>query len=499
MKPISRLFASTAVSLCIALPAMADVTAPQIWERWKGMAQDLGQTMTVGSETMADGTLTLTDVAIGMKTADGTVDGTLANVTLAEQGDGTVAITMSPEYPLRVSMKPEGGAAVDFTLLISMPELKTIASGDDTTVRYDITGPELTATIDDMQPEGEPVSVDMTARMTELTGTYTVTEGDDLTFDGTLHAATLGFDMSGTDDEEGGFNASAAYSDVTTTSSGTGKGFAAMADPAKMFAEGATYASTYTHGGGSLTVTGDDPESGSFNWKSTTESGNLTASVKEGLFEYLGGAKGLNMAVSGDQIPFPELTAAMDEFAFGVNGPLAETDDPKDVGLLVNMSNLTVSDFIWSIVDPDGVLPRDPATVLLDLTGTAKMLVDFADPMAMEGDAPPAELHTLNLRGLRVAVAGAELTGQGGFTFDNSDMETFGGFPAPEGAVDLKLVGGNALLDGLVKLGLIPEDQAMGARMMLGLFAVPSGDDTLDSKIEISPEGGISANGQRLQ
>ena len=72
--------------------------------------------------------------------------------------------------------------------------------------------------------------------------------------------------------------------------------------------------------------------------------------------------------------------------------------------------------------------------------------------------------------------------------------------PAPEGEADLKLVGGNGLLDKLVEMGLVPEDQAMGARMMMGLFAVPGeGEDTLTSKIVVNEEGHVLANGQRLK
>ena len=93
----------------------------------------------------------------------------------------------------------------------------------------------------------------------------------------------------------------------------------------------------------------------------------------------------------------------------------------------------------------------------------------------------------------------ARLSGAGSFTFDNTDMVTFNGVPRPEGALDLRLEGANALLDKLVAMGLLPQEQAMGARMMMGLFGVPEGDDTLTSKIEVNAEGHLLANGQRLQ
>jgi hypothetical protein len=70
--------------------------------------------------------------------------------------------------------------------------------------------------------------------------------------------------------------------------------------------------------------------------------------------------------------------------------------------------------------------------------------------------------------------------------------------PKPVGAVDLSLTGGNRLIDTLVAMGVVPEDQAGFARMMLGLYAVPSGEDALTSKIEFKEDGGIYANGQRV-
>ena len=49
-------------------------------------------------------------------------------------------------------------------------------------------------------------------------------------------------------------------------------------------------------------------------------------------------------------------------------------------------------------------------------------------------------------------------------------------------------------------MGLIPEDQAVGARLMLGLFARPGdGPDTLVSTIEMKEDGSILANGQRIR
>ena len=99
------------------------------------------------------------------------------------------------------------------------------------------------------------------------------------------------------------------------------------------------------------------------------------------------------------------------------------------------------------MVDPGAQLPREPATLILDLSGRADVTADLTDPAVGELSAPPGALRSLDLNQMRLAAAGAELTGQGALTFDNADLSM--GLPQPVGAVDLALTGGSALLDRL--------------------------------------------------
>jgi hypothetical protein len=116
------------------------------------------------------------------------------------------------------------------------------------------------------------------------------------------------------------------------------------------------------------------------------------------------------------------------------------------------------------------------------------------------GEEQPGELNALTVKHLQVSAAGAELTGTGDFTFNNEDLTSFDGMPAPAGEANLKLTGANTLIDKLIGMGLMSEGDAMGARMMMGMLAVPGeGEDTLTSKIEISEDGQIHANGQRIK
>ncbi|VAW03775.1 hypothetical protein MNBD_ALPHA07-1000 [hydrothermal vent metagenome] len=79
-------------------------------------------------------------------------------------------------------------------------------------------------------------------------------------------------------------------------------------------------------------------------------------------------------------------------------------------------------------------------------------------------------------------------------------METYDGIPRPDGSLEFRLQGGNALLDQLAAANLLPAEQAVGIRMILSLLCQPGkGEDNLTSRIEMTPEGHIIANGQRLK
>lgn len=500
MAPHSSLLRTTALFLCLSTPALADLTAPQIWENWQARAVEMGQTMTAANQSLSNGTLTLTDVAIAMQITDGSANTTIPLITMAEQGDGTVMITTSPQFDLRVQTQVTLGEAMDMTMGIAAPGLITIASGTPDALSYAFSGPEMRVSAVSMTVDGAPADFDIAASLTNLAGTYAVIGNLAPQIDSSFSAHSMAVAMSGTDAENPGFGLTLNinYDTLTSVSAGS-RSLMAVADPASLTTAGTSFTSSYAHGGGRMALSVIDPENGNFDWLSTTAAGQLSASIIDGVIDYSGTSTDLDVTLTGDALPFPELNAAMQQFGFGLKVPLAATDAPTDFGLQFNLGGLTMGDVLWSMIDPTGTLPRDPATLLVDLAGKARMLVNIADPVALESVEVPAELHALTVNALRLSLAGAELTGSGGFTFDNTDMITFRGLPAADGALDLQLVGGNGLLDRLVQMGLIPQDQAMGARMMLGLFATPTGDDTLTSRIQVTPDGAISANGQRLQ
>lgn len=215
-----------------------------------------------------------------------------------------------------------------------------------------------------------------------------------------------------------------------------------------------------------------------------------------------GSAGAFSGKMEAAQLPFPiAVTGTSAAGQFGL--PLLADEAAQDASMQMSLVGLTLNDEIWALADPSAQLPRDPMALSLDLTGQVRLTADLLDFETLQGleDASGVIVPvTASLKTLMLSAVGAELLGEGFFEFDESDTETFPGMPRPEGALDLQLIGGNALLDRLVAMGMLPEDQAMSARMMMGLFAVPGeGEDTLNSKIEINGEGHVLANGQRLK
>ena len=213
------------------------------------------------------------------------------------------------------------------------------------------------------------------------------------------------------------------------------------------------------------------------------------------------GSKALKVTIMSPDLPMPEASIDLTEVALDFAMPLAKSDEPAPFNLLTKVVDLNVAEALWSMIDPSGSLPHDPATLIIDTKGTATLTSDLMeDAMAMAGGAaPPPLLNSLDLTQFLFKVAGAEVTAQGGFTFDNSDMMTIPGMPLPTGKIDIKAVGLNGLTDKLVAMGLLPEDQAMQGRMMLSMFANTSADkDEITSTLEFKDKH-FFANGQQLQ
>ena len=188
----------------------------------------------------------------------------------------------------------------------------------------------------------------------------------------------------------------------------------------------------------------------------------------------------------------------LDGTALNLEMPLAMTEAAQPFTVQLGIEGLTVGDGLWNLFDPAGVLPRDPAALVIAMSGAMRWLVDITDPTLGDVDEP-AEVTRLDVGQILLSAAGAEITAEGGFSFDYSDRSRFDGMPRPEGGLSIVLTGANQLLDRLVQMGLLQPEEAMTARMMSGMLLRPGdGPDTLVSEIAVTPSGQVTANGAPL-
>jgi len=488
-----------AAAIISAGAVSADVTAADVWTNWQESLAIYGQDgLTVGSEVMAGDTLTVSGIVMSMKDDVSDVTMTLGDLAFTENGDGTVSIAMAPSYPIQVNA--QDGSVIKMS--VTQSGMTLTASGTPSAMSYDITADQYGISIDEISEDGAPLDADIRLIANNVVGNYVVAKDTQRTMTYGLSAGSLDILADVIPPETPGdyLTFSGKLMGLSTTSTTTTPLEFSDSSPETLFAEGFAFEGGYSYqSAGYLFDVQVEGEKSS--GTASTGAGTLRGSMSDRAVSYDSLTNDLAVNVQGGGVPFP-IEMSLAQYGIGFEMPLGKTDEPADFGLRVNLTDLNVNDTIWAMADPAGALPRDPATLLLNLSGKAKLFFDLMDPEPEEAVMAaeiPGELTALTLNNLMLKLGGAELTGVGDFTFDNSDLETFDGLPRPKGEVSVNIKGANALVDSLVKMGLIPEDQAMMGRMMMGMFARTTGDDELTSKIEVNDQGHVIANGQRIQ
>jgi hypothetical protein len=488
--------------------AFADVTAQQVWADWKTYLESSGYAVEA-SEVQSGDTLNVTDVtmSIDIPEEDSALAMELGELTFTENGDGTVDVSLPSIMPIVAVFTGPDGDMVRTELEYTHTGLTMTASGSPEDMSYAYAAAEMGVRLVGVSgDEALGPFPDGTARMTiaDIAGTTRVMVNTLRKTDQKMTSGPLSYDLDFEDPESpdarmiikgklGGTDFAATTSmplemDASDMAAAMAAGFSV---DGKMM---------YRNGSSQFTL---DEDGSVTEGRTSSESGEFDIAMSDDGLTYALTTTGMNLAMSGGDIPLP-VELAMQETGFNLTVPVSKSDEEQDFELGLTLGDFTMSEMLWGMFDPGGQLPRDPATIALDLGGKVKLFYDLFDPEQMEAveseGAIPGEVNALDINALTVRAAGAELTGEGAFTFDNTDLETFDGMPAPDGEVDLKLTGANGLLDTLIAMGLLPEDQAMGVRMMMGLFAVPGeGEDSLTSTIEVKSDGQILANGQRIK
>ena len=501
LKPLSA--SAVLAAVFCGTTAQADVTAAQVWQDWKNYYTELGQTITAAGEAMDGDTLVVTDVKFTSEMPQGSSEGSIAELRLKELGDGTVEVTMSNEIPMIIHTKPATGDATDAKMTFAHSGLAMLVSGTPESMDYVYSAPEISLNMDEVAVDGSNAPVKMKLTFKGNSGKYHVENTGARAIVSDMTAESLDVALAGAEPEGGGtFNLNGTMNGLVGKGSMNMPAGVDMKDMNAAMQAGMMIDGTFAFADGTYKIEATGPD-GNFNADSSGAAGNMKFSMSKDGIAYGGDSGESKMTLTGASMPFP-VEATIAQSAFNLAMPVSKSETASPASFLIKLVDLKVSDALWNMIDPGTQLPRDPATLVIDISGAIRPLIDLFDPKQTEalaaGAADPAaspspfEVTEAKINALQVKAVGAELTGTGAVTFDNTS-----GTPKPLGAIDLSLTGANKLMDTLVAMGLVPEDQIMGARMMLGMFAVPAGDDALTSKIEFKEDGGIYANGQRVQ
>ena len=491
-------------AVCIAAlmgagTAQADVTAAQVWEDWKEQMALYGEdSLSIGAEEASSGSVTVRDLAITFSDDEVDVVTEVGDIVFAEQGDGTVLVTMEESYPIVVT----GADGAVITIDVTQSNLEMVVSGDPDAMSYAVSADSYGVAFRDIKDGDVTIEGDASLIATGISGGYTMAVGEmrQITSEASIDSIDIlvDFQMPGGTGEY--VTGAAKLSNLTSRGDVTMPLEVDMEAPEEMFAKGFSIDGGYQIGGGEYVF---DINSEGEQAAGSVSSGpvSLTAVFNKDTIAYTSSTQDVSMSMQASSFPLP-IELSMAQYGVGFQMPLGVTEEPAPFGLSFDLVDLEISEMIWSLFDPAAVLPRDPATLQIGLSGTAKALIDILDPAnaeALESEEVPFEPYSLSLDTLRISAAGALVTGSGAFTFDNEDTQTFAPMPRPEGDAIIEITGLNKLLDNLVAMGLVPADQIMGPRMMMGMFARATGDDQMEIAVEVTPSGQVNVNGNRVR
>jgi hypothetical protein len=488
-----------AAALLAGTAAHAELTAAQVWDDWKSQLGRYGdENLTIGAEETSSGTLTVRDITVSLVEDDVVVDMTIEDITFNEQSDGSVRVTMDDSYPLIITSVD----GVVVTIMMTQSNLEMIVSGDPESMDYAITADSYEIAFQDAVDGDVTINGDARMIARDLAGSYNISKDSmrNISSDASIGSVDLLVDFQIPGGEGEYVTAAAKINGIQTQSEAAVPLEMDLENPDDMFVNGFSVAGGYVIDSADyvfdINAEGDQ-NAGSVSTGTVTLTGELNSKI----VAYESRTTDIAVNLQTSELPLP-IEISLAEYGFGFRMPVGTSEVPADFGLKFDLVDLVIGDAIWDIFDPSKVLSRDPATLEVALTGKARALIDFLDPAqqaAMDSTEVPFELSSLSLDTLKIMAAGALFTGSGAFTFDNTDTQTFAPLPRPFGDATFEITGLNKLLDNIVAMGLVPEQDIMGPRMMMGMFTRSTGDDQMAIDVEIDPSGQVKVNGNRVR
>lgn len=493
--------------------ALAELAPTDVWQHFKSLSTLYGGALQGETSEQGD-TLTVRDMQFtaALPFNVGTLNVHLGDMQFREASGGTVAMIYPDTMALQVAYTSQDGETFTGGMTIAQQDLVSTASGRPGEIAFDYAATRIDMELDlpDL-PEGVE-NYSGSGFMTDVAGRAVHRLSNGLDADSRIaigeHAFTTDQSMN-LEDETGRVQ-------VTNSSGGD-----------SMTAEGET---RIPEGGidlvnlagalrSGLSVKGAANISGYRTDMVSTKDGAVIARQRVTAASYATtvalDASGALLEGPSEDLRIEVEMPTMGGMVFGADiasgygklrAPLLMDDGFAPADIKIDLTGVSPDEALWGMFDPTGILPREAADLSLDLTGDIRHRVEWLDFANVEDAIDslaglPVEPESARLNNVRLSVAGAEVTGEGAFTFDLTDLQSFDGMPRPEGKLTLRATGLNTLAQKLIQLGM-PEDQINGGLMMLGMFSAPDpegGDDARITVLEVTPDGQVLNNGMRIR
>ncbi|MEF9601171.1 DUF2125 domain-containing protein [Paracoccus sp. PXZ] len=517
-----RLTSSALALAAMTAPALADVTSEQVWQSWVDYYQSLGYSVTEGKRDKAGDTLTLSDVAISGGVPDSQVSFSIPQVTLSDSGDGKVRTVFADQMTGEAHGTDPDGQSYSLPFTVDLPGNVIITSGAAEDMTHDFDYPTMDFTLTTIKSGDKETPLPIKVGVADSTGTFHIVAGSPAKYDYAMQSGKVTF-SGDVDSEEGDkVKFEGSLSDLETTGEMAVPGDAKIEEDMNAALKAGLAMSGVLKAGAlvaSFDFAGTDeagqPTSGA--GKYDGKGFDLSYNLSQDGMVYQAGSDAGSFELTSSDMPFP-INYAIESGSFDMQLPVMQSDEAQPFKFAYSLAGLTLGDAIWNLFDAQGQLPRDPASLDIDVTGQMKVTKDIFDPasMAPAPEEAPADGTTESAEGMDAAEAepqpfepvevsinqfalnalGAKVNAEGALKApETGDMTT------PVGEINASYEGVNGLIDKLGAMGLIPEDQIMGVRMMMAMFAKPvaEGEDKLETKLEFKEDGSIFANGQQIK
>lgn len=485
--------------------AFADVTPEDVWATYVSYYEATGATVNGSLESDGDAMVVRNNaLTYVFPFGIATVRLELPEMRLTGQADGTVAVGYPDAFDISMSVDVPNEGSGSGTFAVSQTGYSGVASGDPGNVTFTMSADSLRVDAKDLNIPDMDMDFVMQILSQGYDVTSTVVTGDliTVTSDMTLESADIAYVISTPDgavvSNTGQFGRTVSQSEMALPAGGSDVLNLSTALQAGAYLRGTS--TSESNSSETITTVANQVLS-----EQSSRSGKTDSRVSvdaAGIDLFVDAVDSSFSALMPDAFPFP-IEGAIAAAAVGYKFPLLPSEEPQDVGLRLGLTDLSLSDGLWDLFDPAGELPRDPASMNIDMTGSVISGIDLLNFATLESQfsqpVPPITAESVTITDLSVSAVGANAKASGAFTIDMTDMETFPGFPRPTGDAILQVSGANALLDRLTNMGLIGPDEAGMARLSMGDIARSTGDDSFETVVAVTEDGQVMVNGQRMR